>query len=241
MSHHTFLTTRRIATGLVALCALVATAVFALPGPTACLAVSVLPLHGLADGALSDSTSAVDQQCQSALLRDARSRISAAFGAPVSQPIVVFFSHGQGIGPFKLNSYGSAQFIGSRACVFLGPDGHSVDVVAHELMHGELHHRVGAWQRMAHIPTWFDEGVAMQVDHRSRYDLSPQAAQTADAVRSLNTVSAFSRGDEATVVYHYAAAKATVAALLAKADPASLYARLAQMREGASFDLAFAP
>jgi hypothetical protein len=241
MSHHNFLTTRRIATGLVALCALVATAVFALPGPTACLAVSLLPLHGLADGALSDGTSAVDQQRQSALLREARSRISAAFGAPVSQPIVVFFSHAQGIGPFKLNSYGSTQFIGSRACVFMGPDGHTTDVLAHELMHSELHHRVGAWQRMVQIPTWFDEGLAMQVDHRSRYDLSPQAAQTADAVRSLSTMSAFSRGDEPTVVYHYAAAKATVAALLAKADPASLYARLARMREGASFDLAFTP
>lgn len=232
---------QRIAAGLVVLLALAATAVFAAPGSTACLAVSALPLHRLADGLWADSASASDQQRYGALMSDARSRITAAFGAPEAMPIVVFFNQPKGIGLFKLNSYGSAQFIGSRACLFIGPDGQSVDVVAHELMHSELHRRVGAWRRLAEIPTWFDEGVAMQVDERSRYDLSPQAAQTADAVRSLSTVAAFSRGDEATVVYHYAAAKATVAAMLSKARPATLYARLALIRDGASLEAAFAP
>jgi hypothetical protein len=232
---------RRLLVAIAVVAALASTAVFALPGPAACLAVSVLPLQRLANGALIDSASSADPQRYTSLIHDARSRITKAFGAPAAQPIVVFFSQPHGIGPFKLSGYGSTQFIGSRACLFMGPQGHNTDVLAHELMHSELHHRVGPWQRMVNIPTWFDEGLAMQVDHRSRYDLSPQAAQTASAVRALTTPSAFGQGDEATVVHHYGAAKATVAAMLAKASPATLYARLARIRDGASVDTAFAP
>jgi hypothetical protein len=232
---------RRFAAGLAAFWVLAATAVFAAPGPTACLTVSALPLHRLSDGSFADKLSASDAQRYAALLGDARSRITAAFGAPEAKPIVVFFSRSEGIGLFKLNSYASAQFVGHRACLFIGRDGQSVDVVAHELMHSELHHRVGAWQRMVNVPTWFDEGVAMQVDHRSRYDLSQQAAQAADAVKSLTTMSAFSSGDEATLVYRYAAAKATLATLLAKVDPTTLYSRLSLIRDGVSLEVAFAP
>jgi hypothetical protein len=241
MHYRNYFIARRIALSMALVLILAIVAVFALPGPTACLAVSALPLHKLANGALTDSAASADPQRYTALINDARSRITHAFGAPAAQPIIVFFTQPRGIGPFKLNSYGSTQFIGSRACLFMGPEGHNTDVLAHELMHSELHHRVGPWQRMVNIPTWFDEGLAMQVDHRSRYDLSPQAAQTASAVRAMTTPSAFGQGDEATVVHHYGAAKATVAAMLAKASPATLYARLARIRDGASVDTAFAP
>jgi hypothetical protein len=232
---------RYFAAGFAIFLVLAATAVFAAPGPTACLAVGVLPLHRLVDDSLVDRLSASDEQRYAALMADARSRITVAFGAPEAKPIVVFFNRSEGIGLFKLNSYASAQFVAHRACLFIGPNGQSVDVVAHELMHSELHHRVGAWQRMVNVPTWFDEGVAMQVDHRSRYDLSQPAAQVADSVRSLTTMSAFSSGDEATLVYRYAAAKASVATLLTKVGPSTLYSRLSLIRDGVSLEIAFAP
>lgn len=208
---------------------------FALPGPTACLLVGVAALHELSDGSLTDSASAADQQRYVQLTRDARARIEGIFGATESKPILVFFNHPDGFGPFRLNAHGSTQFLGSRACVMVGPKGQSVDVVAHELMHAEIHHRVGYLKRFLQLPTWFDEGVAMQVDHRPRYALSPQDAQNVDDVRGLTTFSSFFNGNEQTVVRHYAAAKQVAAAWLSKVGPASLYARLQRMRDGESF------
>lgn len=208
---------------------------FALPGPTACLLVGVAELHKLSDGSLTDSESEVDQQRYVQLTRDARVRIESTFGSIESKPILVFFSRPDGFGPFTLNAYGSTQFIGSRACVMVGPKGQSVDVVSHELMHAEIHHRVGNLKRFLQLPTWFDEGVAMQVDYRNRYSLSSQDAQNADYVRGLTTFSSFFKGDEQVVVRNYASAKQVVASWLSRVGNTSLYSRFQRMRNGESF------
>lgn len=207
----------------------------ALPGPTACLLIGVAELHKLSDGSFTESESEVDQQRYVQLTRDARARIESTFGAVESNPILVFFDQPDGFGPFKLNAYGSTQFIGSRACVLVGPKGQNVDVVAHELMHAELHHRVGYLKRFLQLPTWFDEGVAMQVDYRPRYSLSPNDVQDTDYVRGLTTFSTFFEGDERAVVRNYASAKFVVASWLSKAGSTSLYLRLQRMRDGESF------
>jgi hypothetical protein len=104
---------------------------FALPGPAACLLLGVYDLQKLSNGSLAESESAVDQQRFAQLMRDARLRIESTFGAVESKPIIVFFDHPGVFGPFRLNAYGSAQFIAGRACVMVGPKGQNVDVVAH--------------------------------------------------------------------------------------------------------------
>ena len=76
---------------------------FALPGPTACLP---RPAPGPARSP--------DQQAYVQLARDARARIEGTFGAVESKPILVFFSQPEGFGPFRLNAYGSIQFIGRK-------------------------------------------------------------------------------------------------------------------------------
>lgn len=212
-----------------------AAAAYALPGPTACLLVGVAKLHTLPDGSLTDSESKSDHQRYIELTRDARARIGSKFGTVESKPILVFFSSTDGLGPFKLNAYGSTQFIGGRACVMVGPKGQSVDVVAHELMHGELHHRVGYVRRYLQVPAWFDEGVAMQVDYRDRYTLSPPDAENIGYVRALTTFSSFFKGDEQAIVRNYASSKQVVASWLAKIGTASLYSRLQRLRNGESF------
>jgi hypothetical protein len=218
----------------------VVTSTVALPAPTACLAIGAMNLHRLPDGALTDSPLPEDQQRFVELARAARARIASTFGPVASTPVLVFFTHPDGIGPFRLNSYGSTPTIGGRACVMVGPNGQNIDVVAHELMHGEIHHRTGYWQRWLRLPAWFDEGVAMQVDYRSRYALSEQDASGADAVQKLNTFSAFFSGDAKTVVYNYARAKYVVASWLHRAGVKSLYQRLERMKRGESFAEAMA-
>lgn len=208
---------------------------FALPGPTACLLIGVTDLNRLSDGSLTGSELEVDQQRQVQLTRDARARIESTFGTAESKPILVFFDQPDGFGPFRLNAYGSTQFIGGRACVMVGPKGQNVDVVAHELMHTEMHYRVGYLKRFLQLPTWFDEGVAMQVDYRPRYSLLPQDAQKTAFVRDLTTFPTFFKGDDKVLTGNYASAKYEVATWLSKVGPASLYSRLQRMRDGQSF------
>jgi hypothetical protein len=54
-------------------------------------------------------------------------------------------------------------------CIFLGPKGRNVDVIAHELAHTEISARAGHLRTQFAIPTWFDEGAAMHVDLRPEY------------------------------------------------------------------------
>jgi hypothetical protein len=224
-----------LVTMLASAMALVATATFALPGPTACALVGMSGLRTLDDGLLTDSESEADHQRYSQLVRDARARIEAIFGTAESKPIVVFFSGAGGFGPFKLNGYGSTQTVGSRACVMVGPKGQNIDVVAHELMHGELHFRVGSLRRFLQVPTWFDEGVAMQVDFRSRYLLSRQEPHHSNGVRTLTTASSFFVADDEALTQNYASAKGVVASWVSRIGPAALYPRLRRLKSGESF------
>ncbi|HEY0439673.1 MAG TPA: hypothetical protein VGD36_06315 [Xanthobacteraceae bacterium] len=210
----------------------VATYAYAFPGAPACLLVGSVDLHRLPDGSLTDAKAEDDRARYVQLASDARARIEAMFGTPQARPIVVYFNDPHGLGPFKLNSYGSAHFIGTRACVMVGPNGQNVDVVAHELMHAEIHHRVGYWRRFWSVPAWFDEGLAMQVDFRTRYALGPEDLSRAGYVREFETFRAFFNGDEPTQVRNYAAAKAVVSAWIAEVGAASLYARLGRLRAG---------
>ena len=133
------------------------------------------------------------------------------------------------------NAYGSTQSIGSRTCVMVGPKGQNVDVVAHELMHAEIHHRVGYLAYFFQIPTWFNEGVAMQVDYRARYSLSPQDSQNTAYVRDLTASSNFYESDDQALTRNYASAKHEVASWLTKVGTTTLYSRLQRMRDGQSF------
>lgn len=219
---------------LAVMLAVVAPTVRAWSAPSACLLVGLVDLQRLPDGSLTDNPAAADQERYQQLAREARARIAATFGSTSAQPILVFFSRPEGFGPFRLNPYGSTPFIGSRACVLVGPQGQNVDVLAHELMHAELHHRVGYLQRFLEVPAWFDEGVAMQVDYRPRYAL-PLEATPGEPVRSLSSFSAFFSGDEQRIVRNYAAARRVVAGWLEKVGTASLYAHLERLRNGESF------
>ena len=53
----------------------------------------------------------------------------------------------------------------------------NVDVLAHELTHAELRERLSG-KAIRRIPTWFDEGIAVQNDYREQYGPEAWAEQT---------------------------------------------------------------
>lgn len=117
-------------------------------------------------------------------IAEARERLSAFWGDAQSCPTIIVSGR-----PDKMKRMGwtgnpalTNTFVlgGAHSYVLLTPDGLNVDVVAHELSHAELHHRLYAGKL---IPSfyqlvWFDEGVAIQVDDRECYNDEAWAAAT---------------------------------------------------------------
>ena len=196
-------------------------------------------LESLADGTLVEKAIPIPERTAFLeVLSQGRARIDETFGRPSARPVIVLLRHSDTLWPFTFNDYASTSFYRQRACIVVGPSGTNVDVVAHELMHAELLERVGWWRRLVDVPTWFDEGVAMQVDFRARYDVprhEPSAGETR-YVRSLMFGYQFFQGDDEELTQHYAAAKTEVALWLASVGRQALYSRLARLRTGERFD-----
>lgn len=208
------------------------------PGAAVCAASGVMPLARLDDGTLVEARASDPDQAAAVqrLVSNARGRIGEVFGEPLSTPIVVFFNSSTSFWPFQLNEYGSTQFFGARTCVLIGPKGRSVDVVAHELMHAEIADRIGVRAKFTDLPTWFDEGLAMQVDFRPQYDLATGEGVETKSVRALLSAREFFVPDTKLLTDNYASAKAEVALWAERVEYASVYAQLERMRRGDSFE-----
>lgn len=213
---------------------LASVAVVALPGSTACLLLAGARLQQDPQEIVVLPDSGTGQQtAYHQLVMEGQRRISETFGRPQAKPMVVFFNRAKTFWPLRLNPYGQTATLGSKACLLIGPYGQNLDVVAHELMHAELHHRVGFWKKFREIPAWFDEGVAMQVDFRRKYDTKAEHLLDSSYVRESVSYRSFAQGANP-----YTAAKKEVQELLAELDRHSLYERLALIRNGEPFESA---
>jgi hypothetical protein len=220
-----------------------ATLAFAFPGSTACALIEFSGLETLPDGTrIQTSSTNAERQAILEIQAQAKARIENIFGAPRAKPLMVLLNNPATVFTFKSNGYGSTFFVGPRVCVIIGPKGMNVDVVAHELLHAELSERVGPWRRFSEIPAWFDEGIAMQVDFRSRYD-SNQAVDATElaSVQMLKTNDQFNVGNDEEITRHYARSKRAVAQWLEKIGRSNLYSRLERIRAGESLDSVLGP
>lgn len=203
----------------------------AFPAPMACLAINAYGFEPDSERFLvpGDSNRAEKLKYKN-LVQQARERITIAFGQPEADPIVVFFNSPRAFWPLHLNLHGQAPTIGARACLIIGPNGQNIDVVAHELMHAEMRHRVGSWTMFRKVPAWFDEGVAMQMDYRERYAMSHEQLSNTTYVREFKSYGDFFNGQNS-----YAAAKREVRNWLTEVGVGTLYGRLDRMKNGAPF------
>lgn len=165
----------------------------------------------------------------------AAARIEAAFGAPQSRPRLLLAADEATAAAWGANATASMHRAPWGACIVIGPEGRNVDVIAHEWLHAEIQHRVGFWRFLREIPTWFDEGAALLVDHREPYrpeniELPEHAI---DAVRELDRGAAFFAGD---VRAHYRAARLAVEPLIRES---SFFHDLERVASGASFENVF--
>ena len=86
-----------------------------------------------------------------------------------------------------------------------------LDILAHEITHAELRSRLSAKAPKA-IPTWFDEGLALQNDYRERYSEAQWIAQTDNgkntvALEEMDTPAEFYAGEAEDRRFRYLNAK----------------------------------
>jgi hypothetical protein len=100
----------------------------------------------------------------------ARHRIGDFYGAPIATPVTIIAANAAEGRKFGLTDVPGTAFISMTGTyVTLNMEQFGLDVTAHELMHAELAKRLGYWARITQLPTWFDEGVALQLDRRAQY------------------------------------------------------------------------
>jgi len=166
-----------------------------------------------------------NEPCPAELLNESKDRVSGLFGSTESTPRIACLSEPT----LSLGKIiGTTSFApGLPAIILLSPEGASVDVIAHEWAHAELAERIGVLARTYRLPTWFDEGLAMQVDYRENYNLTAleRLSQRPDLIpidaESLATPSGYFRaGDQG--VFHYAWARNQVEELLEKYSLAAI-------------------
>ncbi len=106
------------------------------------------------------------------LIKVARSRNSEFWGSTESEPIIIISDNAK-----TLEKLGgdhdtlTAVFFKVKSYISISSEYLNVDILAHEMTHAELHARLYKGKLpQTLVPTWFDEGVAIQNDYREQYN-----------------------------------------------------------------------
>lgn len=169
------------------------------------------------------------------LLAQAKARVMTTYGQYSATPVIISGHSMNSLGIFASNEYASTKFLPGRSYIVLGPKGHSVDIIAHELVHSEIFEFLGYWARTFKLPVWFDEGAAMQVDYRKKYDAFG-INDTELTMGELRYSWQFFEGDDDQLTSHYASAKYEVRRWIDKVSHKTVFVLLNRIKQGESFD-----
>jgi hypothetical protein len=164
------------------------------------------------------SISLADQRAVSVALAAARQRVAQFYGPLRATPTLIL-ADAQTLPRFTNTTTGITHYLPSGAVIVLGPKGQNIDVMAHELAHAELMARIGYRATLWCVPTWFDEGLAMQFDRRSFYTNEAYERRVAEGwhlppLDALANEHAFFAGTRDQVRFHYAGSRIAVSAWL---------------------------
>jgi hypothetical protein len=170
------------------------------------------------------------------LLEIARGKIANFYGTCAARPIIIVGSDVARLARFGGHAYAITHYSLWGSSMVIGPDGQNEDVISHELAHPEMFERIGWWQTLTQMPTWFDEGLAMQFDHRPTYGEAAYAALAARHGRApLDRLATGAGFFDADAVDHYVQARHDVAERVIRVGPAGVRALLEELRRGRPF------
>ena len=118
-----------------------------------------------------------------------------------------------------------------------------LDILAHEITHAELRTRLSA-EAQKRIPTWFDEGIALQNDYREKYSEAQWSAQTdngknAVALEDMDTPAEFYAGEAEDRRFRYLNAKHELDVWMTARGQRGLLDLLDKLNGGADFATAY--
>jgi len=166
----------------------------------------------------------------------ARGRVAELLGSGEAAPTVLVTASQDEAAWFGLASEvpGAAYSVPWGTYIVVSPRGRNVDVLAHELVHAELAARLGYLDYALELPTWFDEGLAMQVDDRDEeIARAIREGRTLPPVDSLRSIREFHSGE---IALNYAASQVEVGRWLAEEGHAGAEAFIRELVEGGDFE-----
>lgn len=181
---------------------------------------------------VDQSISPVQQVTLVETVQAAVQRVSDIYGAPTSNPRIIATSETH-YGKLGFNPTGMQSSGFFHECIFLGPKGLNVDVVAHELVHAEVRHRTTLLVELTQLPAWFIEGTGIKVDYRPPFLLQNMAVSEAELahIKSVFYLSDFPN----TKVEYYQASRMAVEPM----NPKLMYEGLERVNKGESFKEVF--
>jgi len=203
-------------------------------------------MHGfaqIADNLYMDQNWHGDTNQLLSMIEEARERVCAFFGEVKSHPTVIICDDKQ-----KLARLGgdhdtfTVMLFQANSYISVSSDWLNVDVLAHELTHAEVHTRIfrGGISFVLPIPTWFDEGLAIQNDYREQYSDQAWLSITDNGVcvpsiDEYNTAAKFYAGDTEDRRKRYCLAGHEVAAWIEQHGKDKMITLLIKISQGAEF------
>ncbi len=143
----------------------------------------------------------------------------------------------------KYGNYGTPAATQRKlgAFVVLSSDGLDEQIMAHEISHTILYNKIGWYKTIHKIPTWFEEGLAMQVDDRERYaidsvQINMEKGLVLPNIETIATGSQFYSGRSETIRTNFITSKYVVHEWL---KTHSLSKFIQKMNNGDGFEAAF--
>lgn len=177
------------------------------------------------------------------LIELASQRVTTFFGKKTCDPVFIYCNTES-----DFTKYGSPFPVPALTHIKLGAhivisnQGVDVDIIAHEMAHAEFYERIGFYNWTFKIPSWFDEGLAMQNDYRDYYSEDTLKARSDNYqhmpdVKKLQSGKQFNEtGTREQVMLNYMAARHEVKLWYTKEKLDKL---IKDINAGKSFDEAF--
>ena len=181
------------------------------------------------------------------LIDEAKSRVADFFGSLTCQDYTVMIICDDEKLLAKLggdhDTHHATLFPVKRSYVSVSTEYLTIDILAHELSHAELYERLSG-KAFRRLPTWFNEGIALQNDYREQYGPEAWAEQTDNgknivAHEDMDTAAEFYSGTKEDRRFRYLNAKHDVAEWLEKQGLQGLMALIDRLNGGENFGAAY--
>jgi len=181
------------------------------------------------------------------VIKQSHDRLEKFWGNIENSAIIVLSDNPENLSKLGLNANSiltsTFVFNGAKSYIAVNIDRVDTDVLSHEMSHAELHARIyeGRYSTSQLVPVWFDEGLAMQVDYREKYNEDAWVAlsQTINSqvnLSDIESLSQFFNEDSEIRTNNYIISRHKVNEWLIEHGHEGLFELIDGIREGIAFE-----